>query len=996
MTDFNSNIGNYVATIKHPNANTNSKANLNVIDGIKIYPLRYAYYLKSQENNGLIFSYPENKKNDFDGTGYYPQLAKDGYNIYPMPLREGWLYVLSKESNGVYEYWCLNGFVLNNFYTKSKKAPRHEIGTKSEYIPSSTNDQIEFFYSPVQLPQKMIFEIFFEEDKIKLKRKFDCKDWSQSDGKSLSDFRRRRLDSSDIWLCYPTGMNGYEEPTINVFKSNLEKIVSQNDNTKTTQRDVFFMVDDPLGIAEQLIFDLNDLHIDHEALIRSLRTGLSPESIKNRMLELSSKTEITDQDLIPEGTDPEQLRQTGMVHLLGMYIYKATFSEKNPDPIKRAARSVDEARIKKVLGVDERQAIRNDIDKKRIILETFLNSSLFQDYCTVFNDAQEGGTDKEREYYCKMLTKIKTLVVNPYKHLAIVPSIKDEYLDVNMSYTDPCKSTLKKVFDNQDKVGALIHKPIDLYDVANDYKEDQEISPNLNSLMILADAVMNSFWRIALESKNIKVLIDIVSKDKNNLAFYVDKAKAENWLAANGKERYMKLDHRGGKGKWRIIANSKKDFEKGILRMDTIFDKPKKIYQTLKCLGQNPIYRGIVCLLYLNTLEDIINSYDRDCVKAICQSTELMASFRFLHLQFKEAGIEALKASEVADKKLLLKGVQRQIQIAMGIGMYAGAAGDFVSAYKSYSNNDYDALMFHSLAGLSGVGGGSLVIFMANSVKAGWVGIGFAVAVIALRKLGEYYSDTELEKFIKRTVFYDDYEGVRLDDSTPFLLIQSLSSDNNRREAASGLKVYTDYSFQLEEFIYTQAMMPFFRAYVSYKYTDNIPGPDKLSQFNVSIESDLAQAGLNLSEIEIKPYYIDDRWLVNNKVTPLVNITAQTSKNSEFVYNTSFNEWVANKKAEDGIFYYGFSETENLRPFLGNETAYLVFLVRFTHTNGQITPTPRPHPSGKGTNDVWLVYRYKIVVEKKAGSNMMLYKEAQTYLDCVRIQTWDEAFNIED
>lgn len=113
-----------------------------------------------------------------------------------------------------------------------------------------------------------------------------------------------------------------------------------------------------------------------------------------------------------------------------------------------------------------------------------------------------------------------------------------------------------------------------------------------------------------------------------------------------------------------------------------------------------------------------------------------------------------------------------------------------------------------------------------------------------------------------------------------------------------------------------------------------------------------------------------------------------------------FNDWVKNEKLNKGVFYYQFSETKNLQPFLNNKEAYVLLLIRFSAEERPI-PMSRPEKSGKIKENLWIAYRYKIIIDEvpNQGSSIfpiLKYRDAKAILDIVRIQTENEAFKIED
>ena len=108
--------------------------------------------------------------------------------------------------------------------------------------------------------------------------------------------------------------------------------------------------------------------------------------------------------------------------------------------------------------------------------------------------------------------------------LSPVPHINDKGLDLPdayKKYNDPCASTIKSIFDafigeGDNKVGLLLKDIPTLaslnLDIARDtnaaYKEKNStgVDGSFSAVMLLLDNAINTFWRIAYETKKTKLV----------------------------------------------------------------------------------------------------------------------------------------------------------------------------------------------------------------------------------------------------------------------------------------------------------------------------------------------------------------------------------------------------------------------------------------------------------------------------------------------------------
>jgi hypothetical protein len=971
-------LGKYTFSAEHSSAGKVVSYPLTIYKGIKLYPLRYGIF--ERDGKDLI----RYGGNPLQGAGFYPDMKTDNYAYHPMPLRSGWLYVASEESQGVYEYYHEYHCLLKSFVAVQSKEPHQKIGSSADFIPLSNSDKVFFFFSETQLTRKYIVDSFFEGRKIKFPDKsFDCKAWS--DRKTPSDMEKRHVDPEDIWICYPA----YDYSLIDFHNKLIEKSIKENQG-QGARRDVFFMMDDPIGVAEQLTSDLTDRHLRHEALLRSIRTGVDDESIYQKLQSIEPEALIQDEQL---STDTENAGQIKLLHMLSCYVYHLAFSKNSPGHLKKAKRSIDEKRLLEILAVNQREELRQQIDTQRKILEKFINSEVFQAYCRFFTtqitQIENANDHREREDYYAMLVDAKRCMVQIYQCLSVLPGEKDRYIDIDRSYTDPCFATLERVLAGEGDAGKLLHAEIDLYDLADDYNERTGISVNLNTLMLLCDNTINTWWRIGQESKTVKLKVAILFKDRNNLTFTVRKKEVEQYLDSIRRTRYMNIES-GGRGLWKIQV-SKRDFGNEILRMDTVSGKPVgKPGKIITSLAQNRVYIGIMSLLYLQSIDSIIKEYDKDARTALAQSVEFLACIGALQRRYAEStvmgrsGFDYLKKG--TNKKKVIKTVQRQIRVLAAIGFFASAADNGISAREKL-DSDFDSALFHAAAAVSGAVGGIATAFFAKSLSAaGWIGLAAAVLIFGFELLADYFADIDLEVFIKRTVLKEKLKGYTL-TQVPWKTVAELGSPKWRTAGAAGKPVMADYRFQIEEMLFAHMCFPFFKLFAVYSFGAMISSAGSSSnppmRFDVTVSSNLSQYGLSLDQLKIEVFYVVDNRLLKDACTPLIQGPMEPSFD------------LPGLQSPTGMFSYAYhAGQDKIRKFVNNQDAWIILLIRFHHQNDTVSPLQRNNV------DQYLIYHYKIRIEKLNSWDYshaypeLDYRNAKVVLDKIFIGDRKEASNL--
>ncbi len=261
-------LGSYKFSAEYQDIKVESPK-LDIIDGIRLFPMRFGIYCDSEEAKASV--YPSGKLTLLDGRGgAIPVVKGYGYHLSPMILRNGWLYVYSHNTESVYIYECTNNkYTLTGIKKKDNASPKKDcmekhINQTNDFILLLSDDVVQLFYTSIELSDSFINETYYNKQPIG--SVFKCKEWS--DGTTKSDIERRHVDADSIWFMPDKTVmpeDGYANAIAYDYERLIDSVKIQYQEKRTKFRDVFFVLDDPLGCVEKLVHDLNNARIEQEA-----------------------------------------------------------------------------------------------------------------------------------------------------------------------------------------------------------------------------------------------------------------------------------------------------------------------------------------------------------------------------------------------------------------------------------------------------------------------------------------------------------------------------------------------------------------------------------------------------------------------------------------------------------------------------------------------------------------------------------------------------------
>lgn len=987
-------LGSYSFSIEY-NGKTVESGELKIFDGVRLFPLRHGLFRKEERTAENV--YPERGKDYvLDGrNNFYPKVDQFGYYLNPMILHNGWVYVYSHTTKSVYVYSCTNNSFRLEEIKKTKNSTSASdcmeqcIGHSYQYIPLLSNDKVRIYYSAIELSNTFIKSEYDNEPAIG--EFFNCKEWI--DYTTASNVMHGVVDAKDMWFMFDTLLvdDAAVSNSINVqYKATIDTVKLQNSEQKAQYRDVFFIVDDPVGCAAKLQYDLNDARINHEALLRSIRTGVSPGEIKKLLLLKSgdSKSPIADMDLFSAYPQDRiiQIVQAQQIHTLALYLYNFVFVRKTH--MESGKSTLKEDHFKKLFATDERKKSWKSIENIRLLINQFVSSPVFQNHCKMFSlDTKDTAADKEDEFHARMKTEVLNNVSNLILSWTPVPHINDKGLDMEKtykSYKDPCEDTMKKMCntflgEGSCPVGMLLKGIPMLTALSMDIAKDVESSSAdtaVSSILLLVDNLTNSWWRFAFEAQKTTLFIKNFKVDPELLFIEFDKGDVTKFLNEQGRKLYDSevID---GRAIIRVKVEKASDLDKPV-KVDTIAKNPTKYQKLLKRLEMNNSYLSILSFMQLAA---ILEGHDKNQtgLEIGIKSVEFASAVATIQRRFVEASLELRKISLPGQASNIMKSigtVQTQMAVLGAVGMFCGAADALLNYVALNNRNDKDAAAFYFVATGALITGGITSLLALKFAWAGPIGLGCAIAAFSALFVAELLKDSTIQTFMKKTVLHKDFIDKYLPNynySQAYEIIDALSGEDMRYKLLKSnlldkadnrhKAMLAEYRYQVEEFLYTQAMLPFFNITIQYLFDSSFTATGvverKCRAIKIEISSDISQIAMNLSHIELTTAYIIKNKFVDNRAAEISfdvvdknksdNATKIVTQGGGMIFENSFLYTFYDRRP-DRVFHYG-----------GDDTLFVLIFIRFVHNDNSITPMSR---MGKNT---YLIYKYKINIPEQVG-----------------------------
>ena len=346
--------------------------------------LNFMRYLpaKSQRKESFLYPLRESEtKYNVDGA---PQIKDWDYKA--SSLREGYLYLYFENKPDLFKEFKveLTGLLTNIITDLSTDVRTQTDSYSKKYYCVSTKDVIWIAYSEYQWSAKYIRKIRNEASvREKRMQKFDGPSFTEGneipntfsvneiDGYfPLSDIDtspKKTKDHGSIYWTPGHFTNGMDAYLIQDWKGYYDNVKVLEDKPDE-QTEVFFCLHDPVGCADELAIELQNIWDYMEAIIISMQTGLDRQVVYKEIVKGNKEPDnLSHKDL---------LKKTELLHKSLLLLYQAGFcSEEN---INKYGKHLDRKRMETMLAKDERQKCREKVLEAKNQLTSFLESEYYK------------------------------------------------------------------------------------------------------------------------------------------------------------------------------------------------------------------------------------------------------------------------------------------------------------------------------------------------------------------------------------------------------------------------------------------------------------------------------------------------------------------------------------------------------------------------------------------------------------------------------------------
>lgn len=439
---------------------------------------------------------------------FHPENAPKvpGYQYYGAPVREGWLYVYNETTSNWHEYKILPGGEIQTVvwerFTEGYDEREPQKGAPSvTYLKAKPDHVIWLAYSEIQWTSKYTTKVVGSNDlRKKRMQRIDCKSWlSEQKGEDLLSTAEARAEFIEY--------NGTHNIAHNIYLRDYQ-LCKALDNS---DHHLYAYLHDPLGAANDLADDLTDARLMYECLIKSMQTGAKREELYRHT------TEKTPFPILPHSD------QLFALHMLTVSLYPLLYDTRNKDTCKHAEH-VDKAKFEALLAMEIRVKEKNEIEKIRTALATFMTSDY---YVNVVNDAQDN-THTNRLLYLEGYHTRNNV-------LSIPPAVYDYHLDIHdgsandLDKNSEVKSYFTSIMEEGSWFDKLAAKEIDYTDLI-----DKDTGGIANSLSQTWLTLLDAYPTFLTDASGKPKLYNCVARWMENVKILGKKNKIPCWEFENG------------------------------------------------------------------------------------------------------------------------------------------------------------------------------------------------------------------------------------------------------------------------------------------------------------------------------------------------------------------------------------------------------------------------------------------------------------------------------
>ena len=589
-------------------------------------------------------------------------------------------------------------------------------------------------------------------------------------------------------------------------------------------QDLFFVIDDPLGMAQDVAEVLNVAHDKHRATVESMQTGEAESTIFNRLQ--------TQPDAHSDFISKEYGQQANALFTNALTIH--SFINASPDIEKEYGEYVDFEKINTILGFDYRAVQRNRITSLRKDYLEIIKSDFYK---PAFCDGLRGSDQDTFEN--------RSIIASQLSLLTEHPQHKDRFLDPVDKYEgkndQDFDDFIASSVNTNDEFYQLLTKEINIDKITQStlaakagFKLFRRANKSLKD-------VTTAYTRHAVRTQNFLVIDKTIKafKDSNGWNIKIKTENATNALAKTGFGLGLKAIEEtpditfGKKGKIIKIRTSR--------NVAKLAENTKSVTLPGKGLGtktstllkeilDSPRFRKWMAGLELiNTLIKFKSLNDKGNLKNYTSFTGASSSLTSAVLAYQEA---SLKVAGSSDDVVITLGKVGRVTGLIGSAVSVGMC--VVDTIESIQLNDNDAAAAWAFtAVVSGVllvdsiaftiswwgavsAGGLAAGGTASGLLTGGLTIVLTILFVGGIALALYLTDTPLEKYIKNNILSNENTWDYSRTNIPYAYIKELYN-NKKHLVDNEVARWRDFVVASDDL---------YDLLISYKVDDNINPSD--------------------------------------------------------------------------------------------------------------------------------------------------------------------------
>ncbi len=722
------------------------------------------------------------------------------FYFHPTNLSTGYIYLMNDDDPNDYCELHVDDFGKLNYvewkFKRNIGKDAKELDVRAPSVTSIKSKRIHppgkklwVAYSATQWSREYHADLNSDREKRKKRMKlFDCvaiKKGGQKDKASTDkhlggeeDYRIKPISYREVEAMYSVK----NKSEAYAFQKTLHEIHADEKRedlkgTNDTFEDLFFIIDDPIGIAEDVGGLLDEAHDKHRATVESIQTGEDEKDIFER---LQNKQEGKS-EFINSGYG----QQINALFCNALTLYKlVNCDEKIKDEYEKY---LDYKKINTILAFSYREKQRERIMYFRQDFLRILKSDYYKIY---FNDGL-GGNDQDT-------FEVRSIIASHMSLLIEHPQHKDRFIDVIEKYKGnndkDVDSFIESSVNSNDTIRKLLTKEFNI----DDFKLSYIAFKNGFTLSAMIVKSMKdgfaAYTKHAVRVKDFRIVDESVKAFKSKSGWNI-KIKTKSANSHLGKLNFglhvksiketpnISFD---GKGKTIIIKTSERIAKQAALNKSIIIPGiglGTKTSRVLQNLLENLNFRKFIAGMELVITLIKVNSYaEKDSNKNLVSLAGAGADLTSAVLAYQEASMQLENATT------------RSLRYIGKMGRVAGLFGSGISvamcvrdSIDSYQLRDMDASITW---GFTAVVGGVLLADGIVACAAWWAagtavgfltfgwGLVFLVLFVGLTMLAMYLTDKALERFLKNNILSND-NPFNSTETMPYKYVQALYNNSD-------------------------------------------------------------------------------------------------------------------------------------------------------------------------------------------------------------------------